>query len=154
MTRALQKTILVGCRELGLDQEARRHLQLAVTGKASMSDMSESDLEAVLNRLKRAGFKPFKTGKSARTKRPKAPRADLRLIHVLWKKLGDAGQLQRPDRDGLNAFIRVRFGNIWGSVPADVDMLREWSQINDVIQALKNWGERAEIDFDWEDHLK
>ena len=43
MTRALQQLIHVGCRELGIDSDTRRDLQLLVTGKASMADMSKAD---------------------------------------------------------------------------------------------------------------
>lgn len=136
----LRKKIFVGCRQLGLDDEARRDIQLAATGKDSMKNMTETDLEAVVNALKNRGFK---------TARPKADRADLRLVHVLWKKLGDAGELKQPDRPGLNRFIRARFGEAWGSVPADVDMLRDYRQIDQVVEALKAWGKRAGIDFDW-----
>lgn len=140
--RALQRTVHVACRELGIDGEARRDLQLAVTGKESMADMSEADLAQLLDRLKADGFRLRKPRKAA-------PRADLRLIHVLWKKLGEAGELDRPGREGLNAFIRARFGEAWGSVPADIDMLREPRQIEAVVRALKDWGRRAGIDFDW-----
>ncbi|TMV09843.1 regulatory protein GemA [Ruegeria sediminis] len=151
MTRSLQQKIHVGCRHLGLDAEARRALQLAETGKSSMRDMSEADLKRVLKRLENDGFK---AAKKPGGRRPVAPRSDLRLVHVLWRKLGEAGQLRDPSRAGLNRFIRARFARAWGSVPADVDMLREWLQIDQVIQALKSWGERAEIDFDWEEHRK
>ncbi|ALF02074.1 MULTISPECIES: gp16 family protein [Salipiger] len=144
MSRSLQKMIHVGCRELGLDREARHALQLSVTGKDSLADMSEAELTLIVNRLKQDGFRP-KSGK-----RPKAPRKDLRLIHVLWAELGKAGELDKPGRDGLNAFIRRRFEGSWGSVPADVDMLRDWKQIDDVIQALKSWADRAGILLDWE----
>lgn len=140
----LRKQVFVGCRQLGLDDEARRDIQLAATGKDSMKDMTETDLEAVVNALKNRGFKCGFKGT-----RPKADRADLRLIHVLWKKLGDAGELKQPGRAGLNRFIRARFGEAWGSVPADVDMLRDYRQIDQVVEALKAWGKRAGIDFDW-----
>ena len=145
MTRALQQKIHVGCRQLGLDADARHDLQLLVTGKDSMSKMSEGELKAVLGALETRGFRPNKAKRS----RPAAPRADLRLVHVLWRKLGDAGALERPDRAGLNTFIRTQFETKWGSVPADVDMLREWRQIDDVLQALIAWGKRVRIDFDW-----
>jgi phage gp16-like protein len=145
MTRALQKLIHVGCRELGIDADARRTLQLAVCGKSSMSEMNEGELTRVLDRLKADGFKVSGT----KGRRPAAPRADLRLVHVLWKKLGDSGELERPGRDGLNAFIRARFGDKWQSVPADIDMLRDKDQIEAVVAALKAWGKRAGIDFDW-----
>jgi phage gp16-like protein len=149
MSRALQKAIHVACRELGLNTDDRRALQLKVCGKASMSDMSEDELKAMVEQLKKDGFK---TTSTARSKHKAAPRSDLRLIHVLWGKLGKAGVLERPDRAGLNTFIRSRFEATWGVVPADVDMLRERDQISDVIDALKAWGQRANIDFDWGSH--
>lgn len=142
MTRALQQTIHVACRTLGLDQDDRHALQLEVCGKSSMKDMTEDDLKAVLKRLEQSGFK-----QSSHTRRryKTAPRSDLRLIHVLWSKLRAAGALDRPGRDGLNAFIRARFGDAWQSVPADVDMLRDAKQINAVIRALKSWCKREGI---------
>jgi phage gp16-like protein len=144
MTRALQQKIHIGCRELGLDADARRDLQLAVTGKSSMRDMTEADLKRVLKRLSNDGFKaPAKR----QPKHKIAPRADLRLVHVLWSELGQAGVLEQPGRDGLNAFIRSRFGESWGSVPADVDMLRNARKINQVIQALKSWSHREGIEL-------
>lgn len=148
--RALQRLIFAACRQIGLDDDARRDLQISVTGKSSLRDMDEAELTLVVNRLKEAGFED-------RPRNPRhkpAPRKDLRMIHVLWRKLGQAGVLRDPSRKGLNTFIRARFEKTWGSVPADVDMLREWQQIDAVIQALKDWGQRVEIDFDWEDHRK
>ena len=148
MTRALQKLVHVACRELHIDAEARHDLQLAVTGKASMADMTEADLIKLIDRLKADGFKVSLKPRSA------APRPDLRLIHVLWSKLGRKGVLDRPDRAGLNAFIRSRFEATWSSVPADVDMLRDHKQIDAVVQALKDWGRRAGIDFDFAAHRR
>ncbi|MEL6639735.1 MAG: regulatory protein GemA [Pseudomonadota bacterium] len=144
MTRALQKLIHVGCRELGLDAQARRDLQMATCGKASMTDMTAVELTAVLDRLKADGFQIKAAGH-----RPEAPRRDLKLIHVLWSKLGDAGALKRPGRAGLNAFIRSKFERSWDSVPADVDMLRDHAKIDAVIRALMSWGKRENIDFDF-----
>lgn len=152
MTRALQKLIHVGCRELGLDADARRDMQFRVVKKHSLSDMTGDELDLVLRHLKEAGFSPAPRKFGAKHKR--APRADLRLVHVLWKKLGEAGELRDPSRAGLNAFIRKRFREAWGTVPADVDMLREHMQIDDVIQALKAWGQRTDIDFDWSEHRR
>jgi hypothetical protein len=151
MNRTLQKTIFVACRELGLDDQARRDLQTVTCGKDSMKDMTDADMQAVIDRLKADGFQV--TGAHAK-RRKAAPRSDLRLVHVLWRKLGEAGVLDRPDRAGLNTFIRSQFGASWGSVPADIDMLRDHDQIAAVIRALKAWGKRAGIDFDWEAHKR
>lgn len=146
MNRSLQRTIFAACRELGLDNDARRALQESVTGKSSLTDMNERELKLVVARLKADGFAYTKP---RNPRRKAAPRADLRLIHVLWRALADAGALERPGRDGLNAFVRSRFGDAWGSVPADIDMLRDHEQIDAVIQALKEWVRREGIDFDW-----
>lgn len=150
MNRSLQKLIFTACRQLGYDDEVRRDLQVSVTGKASLRDMNDGELMLVVNRLKQDGFED----KPRNPPHKPAPRADLRMIHVLWRKLGQAGALRDPSRRGLNTFIRARFEVTWGSVPADVDMLRDWQQIDAVIQALKSWGQRAEIEFDWEDHAR
>ncbi|KAB6715840.1 regulatory protein GemA [Roseobacter sp. TSBP12] len=135
--RTLQRQIFAGCKQLGIDDDTRHDLQLVVTGKASLSDMSDAELRAVVENLKERGFKAgFNGGKKGKFK--PAPRADLRLIHVLWKLLGDAGVLDRPDRAGLNAFVRSRFEGKWQSVPIDIDALRDADQINAVIRALKD----------------
>ena len=144
--RTLQRMIHVGCKQLGLDSDMRHDLQLVATGKASMSDMTDADLHKVVEALKNRGFKVTGGGRSKGCK-PLAPRGDLRLIHVLWRKLGDAGALRDPGRDGLNRFIRARFGDAWSSVPADVDMLTRPAQINAVIRALKDWCGRERIDL-------
>lgn len=150
MSGNLKRQIHVACRQLGIDGDARHDLQLVVCGKSSMKDMDEADLNKVLDSLKSKGFKAgFNGGVKQGFKAP-AERADLRLIHVLWKKLEDAGELVDPTRRGLNAFIRSQFGAAWASVPADVDMLRDPKQIEAVIRALKEWGKRAGIDFDWD----
>lgn len=150
----LKRMIHVGCKQLGLDDETRRGLQLIATGKASMAEMDEDELLQVVNALKQRGFKPYgttyftshKSGRNAKGHAP-APRADLRFVHVLWKQLGDAGTLKRPGRAGLNAFIRSRFESKWQSVPIDVDALRDAGQINDVIRALKDMCRRAEVEI-------
>ena len=56
MTAASQiKLIHVACRDLGLDEDTRRDLQLVVTGKDSLKAMSEPELEAVVAALKAKG---------------------------------------------------------------------------------------------------
>ena len=145
MTQQLRKTIFVACRQLGLDNDTRRDLQLVATGKESMSDMDDADLEKLLAKLKERGFEPgFKTASKGRFKKA-APRADLRYVHVLWRLLGEAGKIKKPGRAGLNAFVRSRFEGKWKSVPIDIDTLRDAGQINDVTRALKDWCKREGI---------
>lgn len=141
MARTLHKLIHVACRELSIDGETRRDIQLVVTGKDSMSDMTEADLTKLLNHLKAKGFEV--AGHAGQRKA--APRSDLRYVHVLWRLLGEAGAIEKPGRAGLNAFVRSRFEGHWKSVPIDIDALRDAGQINDVTRALKDWCKRAGV---------
>jgi phage gp16-like protein len=143
MTRALQKLVHVGCRELGIDGETRRDLQLVVTGKASMHDMTEADLTKLVTALKERGFKPH--AGQGRTKRPAAKRGDVRFAHVLWGKLHKAGAVTQGGAKGLNAFIRARFEKSWGSAVFDIDAMQDARQIATLIEALKGMCARAGI---------
>lgn len=137
--RALQKLIHVGCRKLGIDGETRRDLQLVVTGKSSMSDMTEDDLNRVIDALKDRGFRP---SAGSKPRRPQAKRADVRYAHVLWRLLHQAGVVSEAGPAGLNAFIRRRFARAWGAVPMDVDALTDHQQINTVLRALQDMCDR------------
>jgi phage gp16-like protein len=143
MTRALQKLVHVACRELGIDGETRRDLQLVVTGKASMLDMDEADLNKMVAALKERGFKPHAGG--SRKLRPAAKRGDVRFAHVLWGKLHRAGAVTQGGAKGLNAFLRARFEKAWGAVPFDIDTMQDARQIATVIEALKGMCTRAGI---------
>lgn len=145
MNRALQRKIFVGCRQLGIDNEARRDLQIVATGKESLSDMSDAEMEKVIAALEAKGFKAGSPKGRVHKPRSFAPRADLRYVHVLWGLLGRADKLKKPDRSGLNAFVRSRFEGKWASVPLDIDMLKDAGQINDVTRALKDWCAREGI---------
>lgn len=137
--RALQKLVHVGCRELGIEADDRRALQLMVTGKASMSDMTEAELDQVVAALKARGF----AAKGGR--RPSAKRADIRYAHVLWRLLHEKGAVRVAGPAGLNAFIRARFEAKWGSVPIDIDAMQDGGEISDIIDALKDWCQREGI---------
>ena len=145
MTRALQTLVHVACRDLGIDGETRRDLQLLVTGKASMLDMTEADLAKMVTALKERGFKP--QGGGARPKRAAAPRADIRFCHVIWGKLHKAGAVEKGGARGLNAFIRSRFGKSWGAEILDIDQMRDHRQIATVIEALKAMALRAGVEL-------
>jgi hypothetical protein len=142
--RALQKTVHVACRELGIDAETRRDLQVLVTGKASTTEMTQADLTKLVQALKDRGFVP---GGGAKAKRPAASRGDVRFAHVLWGKLFQAGAVDRAGAAGLTAFIRARFEKSWGAAPIDIDAMRDGQQIATVIEALKAMCARAGIDL-------
>lgn len=136
---ALARTIHVACKQLGIDNDTRHDLQLRVTGKASLTDMTPAEQQAVLKELEARGWK--KTS----GKRPAAKRGDTRFAHVLWGKLHVAGVVDRPGAAGLNAFVRARFESAWGASVMDVDQMRDPAQIASVIEALKAMCRRAGV---------
>lgn len=141
---SLLRLIHVGARELGLDADTRHDLQMQAVGKASLRDMTEPELKKVLRVLEQKGFTP----RPGRKGRKPAPRADIRFCHVMWRLLHEAGEARVAGAAGLNAFIRARFERTWGHVPLDIDQMREWEQIDDVVQALKQWCARAGIELE------
>jgi hypothetical protein len=144
MTAALKRLVHVAARDLGLDADARHDVQLRVTGKASLSDMDAGELARLVDHFKALGFQAVPVGAKSRG-RPAASRPDVRLCHVLWRLLADAGEAKVRGAQGLNAFIRARFGEAWGAAPIDVDVMRDGAQIAMVIEALKDWCRRAGI---------
>lgn len=125
------KAIYAGLRALGLeDEEERRALYARVTGKRRLREMTPSEKSAVVTELRRLGFR-------AGGHRKPAPRADLRMAHVLWRRLCSAGVVEGAGAAGLTAFVRRRFAAAWGAVPLDVDHLTDPAQIAAVLEALK-----------------
>lgn len=135
--------IHVGARELGLDADTRHDLQRRVTGKASLRDMDRGELKAVVEALKKEGFK---AAPGPGFRKP-AARGDTRFAHVLWKLLQQAGAVDQAGAAGLNAFIRARFAEAWGAVPIDIDRMQDAAQIATVLEALKAMAQRHQIDI-------
>jgi phage gp16-like protein len=140
--RTLQRQIFAACRELRIDDDTRRELQFALTGKASLATMTDLEMQAVIDGLKARGWKPAPKGGKGK---PAAARSDVRYIHVLWGLLAKKGVLTRPGRAGLNLFIRQKFERAWGAVPLDIDLMTDAGQIRDVTEALKAWCRRVGV---------
>ena len=143
MTHPQIKLIHVAARTLGIDEDTRRALQLVTTGKTSLTEMSVSELDAVVLALKARGFAPG--AKFAAKGRKPASRGDIRFCHVLWGKLVKAGATDQRGAKGLNAFVRARFEATWGAAPIDIDKMQDAKQIATVIEALKAMSSRAGV---------
>lgn len=139
--RKMQVTIHAAAREIGMDPDDRRAMQLAATGKTSTKDMTADELKAVMEALKARGWSPV-----GRRGRKTATRPDVRFIHVLWRLLADAGHVDK-DRRKLNSFVRTRFGATYAAI-LDVDMMQDAAQIRAVTEALKAMCKRNGIDVE------
>lgn len=142
MKSALIRLVRIGARELHIDDDSRRALQVRVTGKDSLADMTDAEVTAVIDELKRLGFKP-RAGH-----RPAAARADTRFAHKLWGLLYLNGKVSVRGAAGLNAFVRERFSEAWRATPIDIDRITDGNKIAAVVEALKAMCRRAQIKVD------
>ncbi|MXZ81639.1 MAG: regulatory protein GemA [Gammaproteobacteria bacterium] len=93
----LRRGIFAACRGSGLSDEDRRAVQLEVTGRASLTDMSAGDMRRVLDSLNR--------GRS-RTTGVLLPRGALaRKMQALWLSGWNLGVVRDPGHRALAAFV-------------------------------------------------
>lgn len=137
--RHLQRAVHAAARDIGLEPEDRRALQIVATGKSSTAEMDEAELARVMDALRARGWRP-----AAGRARPRSERADIRFIHVLWRLLAEAGHVERG-RPALNRFLRARFAGVLGAAVLDVDMLRDGATIAVATEALKAMCDRHGI---------
>lgn len=134
----LIKLIHVAKRDLRLDDETYRRMLERLTGKTSSRDCGVTQLETVIEHMRRRGFTA--RPKSAESDRPARPADDpqAKMIRFLWLDLRDRGVLQDSSERALNAFIRRMTG---------IERL-EWLdtyEASAVIEHLKKWIERVQI---------
>ncbi len=132
---AARRRWFAAAREAGLDDDARKAVQMRIAAKASSSAMSVADFNACLTDLKSRGlWAPAgvaKPGKTA-TWRKKSDKAHVRKVFAIWGDLCRADIPAKPDRASLLAFVKRMTG---------VDD-PEWltpAQANQVVEGLKAW---------------
>ena len=136
----LIRLIHVAKRELGLDDEIYRALLTGCVKKDSTSAMSVPELEHVLERMKRSGFKVrVKSARPAvaqsKPSRPLAQYPEARKIRALWLFLHHLGAVKNPSEAALAAYVKR---------VAKVDAL-QWTdghQTEVLIETLKKWAMR------------
>ncbi len=135
----LIRLIHVGKRELGLDDEIYRALLMGSVQKDSTSAMSVLELERVLERMKRSGFKVrVKSARPPAQSRPGRPLAqypEARKVRALWLFLHQLGAVKNPSEEALAAYVKRI---------AKVDAL-QWTNGNQteaLIETLKKWAMR------------
>lgn len=115
------KAIHAACRNAAIDSEARRAIQLNLTGKASLTDMDYAEVTRVLDHLNRAaGYhgtdgKPKSVGNDPQLQKIEALLADMKLpwayIHkskfgpTMVKRLTGKDRIEWADGAGKQAVI-------------------------------------------------
>ena len=124
--------------QLGLDEDAYRAMLVRVTGLASLRQMTDRQKLAVIEELKRKGFRIRSGGRSL----PLAAKPYIRLIHALWKSCHRAGAIENGSREALRAFCKRFVAPGDDTVAVDPDLLTQ-AQATPVIEALKKMEARA-----------
>ena len=122
----LIRAVRAACHRLGLDDDARRDIQLALVKKRSLSDMTLAEIGLVLDRLNKDWKGPSGHG------------GHIGKIRALWWSLYWLGLIASPEDSALNSFVRKQTG---------ISALRflNHRRASSVIEPLKSWLAREGI---------
>ncbi|WP_275789724.1 regulatory protein GemA [Pararhizobium gei] len=124
--------INIARQQLSIEEEAYRALLVRVTGVASLKEMSGRQHIAVIDELKRLGFRVKAGGKTL----PPSPKPYIRLIHALWKSCHRAGVIEDGSRTALRTFAKGFVAPKDAKISVDPDLLT-YDQARPIIEALK-----------------
>lgn len=124
--------------QLAMADDDYRALLARVTGVASLRAMSETQKIAVVEEMKRLGFRIQSNGH----KLPPSVKPYVRLIHALWTNCYRAGVIDSNSRSALRAFCKRFVAHGIEGVVVDPDML-SYDQATPIIEALKKMQARG-----------
>ncbi|SMH42241.1 gp16 family protein [Mesorhizobium australicum] len=129
--------IHVAKKQLGLDEDTYRDLLGRVTGKRSAKDMSHAERQAVLDEMRRHGFKAGSNGSRKRLEGRFAKK-----LQALWIAGWNLGVVRDRDDAALIAFVRRQ---------THIDHVRflvDAAEARKAVEAIKAWLAR-EAGVDW-----
>lgn len=133
-----QAIINIARQQLGMEEEAYRALLVRVTGERSLRQMNSHQLIAVLDELKRLGFRV----KAGRKTLPPSTKPYIRMIHAIWKSCHRLGVIDDGSRTALRSFCRGILFPGDNKIAVDPDTLA-YEQASKVIDALKAMEKRG-----------
>lgn len=126
MSAAAIRLIHVAKRELRMDDDDYRALLVRAGGQSSAKDLSEDGAQAVIEEMKRLGFKPRNANSTLSG--PFAPK-----LVALWLSAWNLGIARNRHEHALIAFAQRQTGI------AHVRWVRDQRDAERVIEALKKW---------------
>lgn len=129
--------IHVAKKDLGLDDDTYRDLLARVTGKRSAKDMSDVERRAVLDEMRRQGFKAVSNGARTRLEGRFAKK-----LQALWIAGWNLGVVTNRDDAALVAFVKRQTGI------DHVRFLVDAAEARKAVEAIKAWLAR-EAGVDW-----
>ena len=131
----LIRLVHTGCRVLGIDDHERQAIQLAATGRESLTEMRIEEIDKVLAELRRRGFVPLggqRTGTGSEWSDHLPPVPAVSKLRAMWLSLWHLGCIDDVSDDALLVFVR-RQTNLSSGAWAD------GAAISSCIEALKSW---------------
>ncbi|HDJ1975263.1 TPA: regulatory protein GemA [Salmonella enterica subsp. enterica] len=120
---------------LQMDEDTYRQMLQGLTGKASTKGMDTTQLNRVLESMKKKGFRIKPAGK-AKSGLPLDNHPQSKKIRALWLEMADAGIVRDRSEKALS---------LWVQRETEISALR-WlnnEQASHVIEKLKKWQRRA-----------
>lgn len=124
--------------QLAMAEDDYRAMLLRVAGTASLRAMSERQKLAVIDELKRLGFRVKASGKAL----PAAVKPYIRLIHALWASCHRLGVIDDGSRKALRSFCKRFVAPGDDSLMVDPDLLT-YAEAEPIIEALKKMEARG-----------
>lgn len=104
--RVMLAKINIGRQQIGMVEDDYRQVLFEETGKTSLKECSDAQLDAMVGRLKQLGFKPIpKGGGRGAAQHPMARKA-----RALWISLHHLGAVKNPSEEALEAFAKRQIG--------------------------------------------
>ena len=134
------RTIHTGKRHLAMSDDGYRAMLRRVTGKESSADLDGRERHAVIEELRRLGFKKLPPGRARQGKRagarPMAMTEQASKIRALWISLYHLGEVADPSEEALAAFVAR-------SVKVEALQWLDHRTADHVMRQLRAWCERV-----------
>jgi phage gp16-like protein len=131
--RAMIAKIHVAKKTLGMVEDDYREVLLDVTGETSLTDCSDAQLNAVIERMKALGFTPMPGKAKGNVGQRAADHPMARKARALWISLYQLGAVRNPSEKALEAFAKRQ-------LKAEKLQWANQSQGFKLIEALKDIG--------------
>ncbi|MCR1304496.1 MULTISPECIES: gp16 family protein [unclassified Enterobacter] len=131
----LIQLIHIARNDLQMDEDTYRQMLQGLTGKASTKGMDVTQLNRVMESMKKKGFRIKPAGKS-RPDLPLDTHPQSKKLRALWLELASAGIVRDSSEQALALWVKRETG---------ISALRWLSneQASSVIEKLKKWQRRA-----------
>ncbi|WP_454465599.1 gp16 family protein [Citrobacter cronae] len=131
----LIQLIHIARNDLQMDEDTYRQMLQCLTGKASTKGMDVTQLNRIMESMKKKGFRVKPSGK-ARSGLPLDTHPQSKKLRALWLEMASAGIVRDSSEQALALWVQRETG---------ISALRWLSneQASNVIEKLKKWQRRA-----------